>query len=124
MIRLRKSILIKFPQYTENAIWGAVAGAVAITLFGFVWGGWKTQGKADEYANQKVSAALQIALAPVCADMFKRDTKFKENLAELKKADEWARGTLIEKGGWGKLPGANDLDSETTKACAQLLIKG
>lgn len=116
--------MIKFPIYTENAIWGAVAGAVAITVFGFVWGGWRTQGKTEEYANQKVAIALQGALAPVCADMFKRDPKFKQNLAELKKADEWAQGTFIEKGGWGKLAGANDLDSETTKACAVLLISG
>jgi hypothetical protein len=58
--------LFKFPQYTENAIWGAVAGAVMITGFGFVWGGWKTQGKAEEYANQKVSVALQAALLWIC----------------------------------------------------------
>lgn len=116
--------MIKFPAYTENTIWGAVAGAAMITVFGFGWGGWKTQGKTDEYANQKVAAALQVAMTPVCIDMFKKDSKFKENMVELKKSDEWARGTFIEKGGWGKLPGANDLDADTTKACALALIAG
>ena len=55
--------------------------------------------------------------------MFKRDANFSVNLAELKKADEWARATLIEKGGWGKMPGVAKLDTETTRSCAALLVK-
>ena len=55
--------------------------------------------------------------------MFKRDANFTANLAELKKTDEWARSAYIEKGGWGKMPGAIKLTSETANSCAALLVK-
>jgi hypothetical protein len=55
--------------------------------------------------------------------MFKRDANFAANLTELKKTDEWARGTYIDKGGWGKMPGAGKLTSETASSCAAFLVK-
>jgi hypothetical protein len=55
--------------------------------------------------------------------MFKRDANFPANLVELKKTDEWARATYIEKGGWGAMPGVAKLDTETTRSCAALLVK-
>jgi hypothetical protein len=115
--------MFKFPAYTENAVWGAVIGAIAITFFGFQWGGWQTAGKVESIANQKVAVAVQSILTPLCVDMFKKDAKYKDNLVELKKIDEWSRDKFIEKGGWGKVTGANDLDADSSKACATQLTQ-
>ncbi|MFN0005191.1 MAG: hypothetical protein ACKVPZ_09405 [Burkholderiaceae bacterium] len=54
--------------------------------------------------------------------MFKRDSNYQNNLSELKKIDDWSRSGFIEKGGWGKMPGGAELDSDTGKACAALLL--
>ena len=50
------------------------------------------------------------------------DSKFTANMAELKKTDEWSRSNVIEKGGWGKVEGGQDLSPEAARACALILI--
>ncbi|MFM9990473.1 MAG: hypothetical protein ACKVOY_03475 [Burkholderiaceae bacterium] len=112
---------MKFPAQTETAVWGAVAGAVILSILGFGFGGWQTSKQATSAGDSRVTQAVSKALAPVCAEMFKRDARFTNNLVELKKIDEWSRGSFIEKGGWGKMPTAAELDSDTSKACAALL---
>jgi hypothetical protein len=115
---------MNLPVQTEPVLWGAAGGAVLLAVVGFGFGGWQTAAKSDALAGFRANTAVAKALAPVCAEAFRRDVKFSSNLADLKKADEWARSGLIEKGGWGKLPGAADLDSETTRACAAQLVAG
>jgi hypothetical protein len=41
---------MKFPERLKPAIYGAVAGAVAIPIAGFSWGGWVTGSSAREMA--------------------------------------------------------------------------
>jgi hypothetical protein len=48
-------------KYTYG-LWGAAAGAVALAIVGFTWGGWSTSGGT---ANQ-VEAAVETALIPAC----------------------------------------------------------
>lgn len=114
---------MKLPVQTEPTLWGAVAGAALISLIGFGFADWHTAGGAATLGKAASNKAVAAALAPVCAEMFKRDANFAANLVELKKADEWARATYIEKGGWGKMPGATKLDSEAARSCAVLLVK-
>ena len=49
-------------KYTYG-LWGAVAGAVALAVVGFTWGGWSTSGG----AARQVEAAVRTALVPACA---------------------------------------------------------
>jgi hypothetical protein len=49
-------------KYTYG-LWGAVAGAVALAVVGFTWGGWSTSGGAAKQAE----AAVRTALVPACA---------------------------------------------------------
>jgi hypothetical protein len=44
-------------------LWGAAAGAAALGIVGFTWGGWYTSKGAADYAQ----AAVLTALIPVCA---------------------------------------------------------
>ena len=47
-------------------LWGAAAGAIALAIVGFSWGGWVTGGQAKTLAD----AAVTAALVPICADKF------------------------------------------------------
>jgi hypothetical protein len=47
----------------KPALWGAVAGAGALAIVGFTWGGWVTGGKADVLARQQVEARWSGAYA-------------------------------------------------------------
>ena len=48
-------------KYTYG-LWGAVAGAVALGIVGFSWGGWSTAGG----TAKQVQSAVEIALIPAC----------------------------------------------------------
>ena len=48
-------------KYTYG-LWGAAAGAVALAIVGFSWGGWHT----EKGAAQRAQTAVQIALIPEC----------------------------------------------------------
>ncbi|MDO9023441.1 hypothetical protein [Zwartia sp.] len=114
---------MKLPIQTEPALWGAVAGAIVATALGFGFADWHTSGKVESLSAARGSAATVTALVPVCTEMFKRDSNFDANLAALKKTDEWARYTFIEKGGWGQMPGTEKLNNETASQCAKSLLK-
>ena len=112
------------PVGTKPALWGIVAGAIALAVLGFGWGGWTTGGKAEASARIRADDAVVVALAPVCVDRFQRAADASTNLLELKKADAWSRGTFVEKGGWATMPGTQTPERVTAvaRACADLLV--
>ena len=48
-------------KYTYG-LWSAAAGAIALAVVGFTWGGWSTSGG----TAKQVEAAVQTALIPFC----------------------------------------------------------
>jgi hypothetical protein len=113
---------MKLPDNLSPMLQGAAAGAIGLAMIGFTWGGWMTSGSADGLAKQKASAAVVSALAPICHDNFRRSTDATAKLVELKKASSWEQGSLVEKGGWAKMPGATSTDSTMARACAELIV--
>jgi hypothetical protein len=114
---------MKFPPQTEAASWGAIGGAVLLAVIGFNVADWQTAGKSEALGTKRVTAAVAAALAPVCADAFRRDANYAANLVELQKTDEWSRPAYLEKGGWGRMPDTAKLDNDTSRSCAALLVK-
>jgi alpha/beta superfamily hydrolase len=114
---------MKIPVETKPVLWGVAAGAVAMAIAGFTWGGWVTGGTAEASATQRANAAVVLALAPVCVDKFQHNADVTANLAALKKVDSWSQGDFVEKGGWATVPGskATDQVAAVAKACAVLL---
>jgi hypothetical protein len=55
---------IKMQEKYRYGLWGAAAGAVALAVVGFTWGGWVT----GSTARLQADAASWTALLPVCAD--------------------------------------------------------
>ncbi len=115
---------MKIPIEAKPALWGIAIGAVALAIVGFGWGGWTTRSKADNAALTQSNEAVVVALAPVCADRFRRAGDAPANLAALRKVDSWSQGEFVEKGGWAAVPGEHTAErlSAVAKACAGLLV--
>ena len=114
----------KLPAATFSFLWGAVAGAIAISIFGFNIGGWVTGPTSDRLAARRADAAIVSVLAPVCVAQFQKSVEAPANLALLKKTDSWDRGDYVRKGGWATMPGSTAEPSrEVATACAEALNK-
>ena len=113
---------MNMPAELKPALLGAMGGAIALAILGFTWGGWMTAGNAATQASQRASEAVVTALAPICADNFRRDQEAVARLVELKKVSSWQQASFIEKGGWAKMPGAGSVDSTMSRACAALIL--
>lgn len=108
----------KWKQAVAPGFWGAVAGAVAVCVIGFNWGGWVTGGTAAEMAQ----AAVVDRLVPICVDQFNEDSQKAKKLAEMKQAQTWMYGDYVAKQGWATIPGAQDANSDVAELCATKIL--
>ena len=114
----------KLPAATFSFLWGALAGAILLSVVGFNWGGWVTGANAERIAERRADAAVVSALAPVCVAQFRESANASANLVALKKEDSWDRGDYVRKGGWATMPGSTKEPSrEVATACAEALNK-
>jgi hypothetical protein len=87
-------------KYTYG-LWGAVAGAGALAIVGFTWGGWVTA----RTAAQQASAAVQTAMIPSCAKEVMADPAAAAEL-QVKRVSDYddvvrdyrKRGSLVDQG--------------------------
>jgi hypothetical protein len=105
----------------KPALWGAVAGAVAISVIGFSSLGWTLQSTAEEMADQRAGAAVVDALTPICVAKFQQQTNYAARLAEFKNIPSYNQAEMIEKGGWAAFPGVEKTNSAVASACAREL---
>jgi hypothetical protein len=114
--------LPKFPVETKPFLWGAAAGAVALAIAGFSWGGWVTGTTAERLAGARADAATVAALAPICVTQFQTSARAGANLAALKQAQSWEQAEYVSKGGWATMPGSKvEPSREVAAACAAAL---
>ena len=113
---------MKMPIELKPALMGAAAGAVALAILGFTWGGWVTAGNANVLAKQRAAEAVVTALAPVCVANFRLDKDSAAQLVELKKIRSWEQASFVEKHGWSTIPGTKTTDSVMARACAELIL--
>ena len=118
---LSKDKSMKIPSEVKPAAWGAVAGAIAMAIVGFSWGGWVTGGTAEKDSKARSETAVLAALSPICVDKFTQQAGATERLVELKKVSSWQQGDFIAKGGWATMPGSTTPDSSLARACATAL---
>ena len=105
----------------KPALWGAVAGAVAISVIGFSSMGWTLGSTAERMAADRAESAVVSVLAPICVEKFQQQANSAAKLIEFKKAASWDQRALIEKGGWATTPGAEKMNSAVASACAEKL---
>ena len=116
--------LPKLPIETKPFLWGAVAGAVALAIVGFTWGGWVTGATAERLAGARADAATVAALTPICVTQFQAGPAARASLVTLKKIQSWEQAEYVSNGGWATMPGHTAAPSrEHAAACAAALIK-
>jgi hypothetical protein len=105
----------------KPGLWGAAAGAVAISVVGFSSFGWMLGSTADRLAQTRAEDAVVAVLTPICVEKFQHQTDASAKLAEFMKVSTWDRRALIEKGGWATTPGSDRTNSVVVGACAERL---
>ena len=105
----------------KPAVWGAVAGAVALAVIGFSQLGWTLGSTAEKMATQRAEAAVVAALAPICLEKFRHRADAPAKLVEFNKVSSWNRRSVIEEGGWATMPGSDTPNSAVASACGEKL---
>jgi hypothetical protein len=106
----------------KPGIWGAVIGAVAISVIGFSYFGWTLGSTAERMAQERAQTSVVSALAPICVENFRHQADSAAKLVEFKKvSSSWDRRSIIEKGGWATMPGSDAPNSAVASACADQL---
>jgi hypothetical protein len=113
---------MKIHSGCKPAMWGAVAGATAISILGFNWFGWTLGSTAEKMASLRAETAVVATLTPICVEKFQRQANGAEKLVEFRKiSSSYDRRSLIEKGGWATAPGSETSNSAVAAACAEKL---
>src|SRR5216683_5416430 len=112
----------KYPSI-KTGIWGAVVGAVAISVIGFSSLGWTLGSTAERMAKERGQTAVVAVLAPICVEKFQHQADAATKLIEFNKVSSWDRRSIIEKGGWATAPGSDTANSAVVTACAEQLGK-
>lgn len=105
----------------KPAVWGAVAGAAAISFVGFSQFGWTLGSTAERMASDRADSAIVSVLAPICVEKFQQQSDSATKLIEFKKTPSWDQRSLIEKAGWATMPGSEKSNSAVATACADKL---
>jgi len=114
---------VRFPPSFKPGIWGAVIGAVVISVLGFSTFGWTLGSTAERKAQERAQTAVVDALAPICVERFRQQADAPAKMAEFNRALSWDRRSIIEKGGWANIPGTDAPNSAVATACAERLAR-
>ena len=114
----------KLPVETKPFLWGATAGAIALAIVGFSWGGGVTGGTSEKLAGSRADEAVVAALTPICVSQFRGSDKSKASLAALKDTQSWQQAEYVQSKGWATMPGAKaEPNRQVAQACAEALNK-
>jgi len=112
---------MNIPEWLKPALYGAAAGAVALAIVGFSWGGWVTGGTAKQMAANQAKLEVVAALVPICVQQSKQDPQVVDTLAQLRDAGNWQRSDMLMKAGWATMPGSSDPNRDVARACMEAL---
>ena len=110
----------KYPSL-KPAIWGAVIGAIGISVIGFSSFGWTLGSTAERLAKERAQTAVVEVLTPICVEKFQHQADAPAKLVEFNKVSSWNRRSVIENGGWATMPGTDKPNSAVASACADKL---
>jgi len=108
-------------QDVKTFAWGAVAGAIVVSI-GLFSTGWAVTGSSAEKAARMASqTAVTDSLAQICVAQYQVAPNRVEKLAALKAVNSWQRGSFVVDQGWATMPGSESGTSQVGSACATLL---
>lgn len=109
------------PTWLSPALYGAGAGAIALAIVGFTWGGWVTGASARKMADDASSVAVASSLTPYCLERARADPRSAELMAELNAASGFNRRGIVEKAGWATPLGSDQPVRALAQSCEQAL---
>ena len=99
--------------------WSCVAVSVLTIVAGFTWGGWVTEGTAQE----KVQESRRNLAAKFCVQRFLEASDASSQHASLMEASGWQRDDFVRKGGWAELPDLDRPIAGVADLCAEKLAE-
>jgi hypothetical protein len=113
---------MQVPVSIKPAIWGAVFGAVGITIVGFSWMGWTLSHTTTRLVAEGRESAVVTALTPFCVASYMKQTDATAKLALLRAdSSPYTQRDIIEKAGFATMPGNTEPTSGVAAACATAL---
>ena len=112
---------MRTPEWLKPALWGAAAGAAALAITGFSWGGWMTASAAEELASDRARTQVVAALVPICLQQANRDPQLEAELDAMREARSYKRRDMVMEAGWATMPGMEDADRAVADACMERL---
>lgn len=113
---------MNIPEGLKPGLWGAVAGAIAMTIVGFWLLGWTTAATADQLARERADTAVVAALVPFCVVKAEKDPDNKAVLAKLQaEQSAYSRSDLVMKAGWATVGTQTSPDTALAHACSDKL---
>ncbi|MFO1058037.1 MAG: hypothetical protein U1E53_13840 [Dongiaceae bacterium] len=112
---------MQIPTYVKPALWGAVAGAVIMSIVGFRTLGWTTAGSAERAATERASVAVVTAMVPFCVAKAQQDGDATKLVKLRAEESSYARSQLVQAAGWATMPGTSAADDGLARACAETL---
>jgi hypothetical protein len=116
-----EDISMTAPEWLKPGLFGAAAGAVALAIVGFSWGGWVTGGAAESMASDRAKVEVVAAMVPFCVARSRADPAFSATFAELKDAQTYHRRDILMEAGWATMPGSTEPDRYLATACLDAL---
>ncbi len=108
---------MQIPEWTKPALMGAGAGAIALAIVGFNWGGWMTEKTAQKISSENSVAAVATALTPYCLQNSQGDPNSMVVLAKFKEANSYNQRGIVEDAGWATPLGAERPNRMLAEAC-------
>lgn len=107
------------PEWLKPGIYGALLGGAFVGIFGFSWGGWMTEGGAEDMANKIAKKEVIAALVPVCLDLSRVDNERVAKLATIREASTFKRRDAVMQTGWATMPGSEVPNRDLALACME-----
>jgi hypothetical protein len=112
---------MRVPVWVKPSVWGAVVGAMAISIVGFSQMGWTTGSSADRLATDRANAAVVAAFVPFCVAKAQQDADGAK-LAKLGgETSSYSRRQIVSDAGWATMLGMTSPDNALASACSDKL---
>src|SRR3989338_7443353 len=115
---------LKFPAWTEPAVYSFVIGAV-VWWIALSYFGWVSAGTAKEMAAQKAQEAVVAVATPAFCGRFERQPDAASVWKKLNKTERWDQSGMVEKAGWIAEPGqefSDDISRAVSESCAEKIL--
>ena len=110
-------------SHVKPFTWGAVVGAIVLSIVMFSTGWAVTSSTSNTNAREMTQDAVVENLAAICVAQFERTDNRDEKLNTLIETDSWKRSRYVSDQGWATMPGSESPTKDVAAECAQRLAK-